>query len=931
MLKNTYLKIISVVICVLFAVDSFYAPVSFGQDWKVKAREEDRLQKKYFKISQLLDKARALRFEKKFKDARKHAEKALRMDPNNPEAKAFLDYLKIEEQEYQQEQARLKREKLRAKEDKKAAKLREKQEKLRAKKAEQQASRKVKAPQVEKEAADGAGEKALPAPEAAVQAQRPPLKAVPLPPVRKVKQTKKSIEKQEAQPLTAGKEQPMPEAGDADVDVSGALTGDMSKMKPGQSIVVDGDKVEFNEKDSTITAEGNVSITYGDVKLSSDKIKVNTKTQVALCEGNVRIEQGEDIITGDRIRYDFKDKEGEILGGELEAYPWFGNADEVSRVAENEYVLKGGFITTCDEDKPHYSLKAEEIRVFPGDKVIAKNVTAYIGTVPVMWFPYYYHPIIRTKAKVQVIPGKDGDWGYFLLSTWRMHLKGQSKADFHLDYRTKKGFGYGADLYYTPSDFGLEGLGYGMFRAYFVNQNDFGTYEKSVFREGDDESPELRSRIQWKHRVDFDPATVGMFEFNKLSDEYFLKDYFYNEYEENETLPNYFSIISSRENYNFSVGANWRANNFFTVTQRLPEVKMSIPDQRLWDLPLYYGSEMSAVYFEKKYDNYSNPPERVGRLDSWHKLSYVTGIGPVNITPYATVRGTAYSNGRWTGNPYGRLAWGAGVSAYSRFHKIYDFQTDFAGLNIKALRHIIVPRVDYFHMPQPTVDKDNLFQMDDIDGLAKENKFTFSLETKLQAKRGDDKALDTTDLVRFITSVDYEFRLKKNNLEMQKEGDFRDLKFLLELRPYDWLYLDSDLEITPKNQALKTGSVEASINPNKNFYMAFGYRYEKLPDEPRNQFTYDMGYKINPKWKVGAYGRFNLQTKQIEEQQYTITRDLHCWEVEAAYDVKGTKFFDPGEFTFWLAFKIKAFPDMPIGLSRSFTKRAPGALIEPTH
>ncbi|MFH1665625.1 MAG: LptA/OstA family protein [Candidatus Omnitrophota bacterium] len=60
---------------------------------------------------------------------------------------------------------------------------------------------------------------------------------------------------------------------------------DLTRMQSGQSIVVDGDKVEYFEEDGKITAEGNVSITYGDIKLTCDRIEVNTALRQALCEG----------------------------------------------------------------------------------------------------------------------------------------------------------------------------------------------------------------------------------------------------------------------------------------------------------------------------------------------------------------------------------------------------------------------------------------------------------------------------------------------------------------------------------------------------------------------------------------------------------------------------------------------------------------------
>jgi len=700
------------------------------------------------------------------------------------------------------------------------------------------------------------------------------------------------------------------------------------KLKPGQPIIVNGDKVEYREEDGSISAEGNVSITYGDVTLKCERIEVNTKTKQALCEGNVVIEQPDGTLRGDRIRYDFDRERGELISGEMDAFPWFGNAEETGKVGDNEYLLRKGYVTTCDLDKPHYRVQAREIRVFPGEKVIAKNVLIFIGDVPVMWFPYYYHPVIQSRAKVQFIPGYDSKWGYFLLSAWRFYISGNTKVDVLVDYRDKKGFAEGANLYYNTGDLGLPGLGHGLFRSYFIQQNDLGTNRPEAFRD-EGNGPLLRKRFQWQHRIDFDPGTVGMLEFNKMSDEYVLEDYFYNEYEENAPVPpNYVNITSVQRNYTFSLKANHRFNSFYTVVERMPEFKLEVPDQRLWGTPFYYGTETSATVFSKQYEGESSPPEYANRFDSQHKLSYVTGLGPVRLTPYGTIQETVYNHTRWDGRPVLRTAFGGGLNASSRFHRIYDVKTDALGLDINGLRHIVVPGAEYFHTHQPTVDKNNLFQMDEIDGLEKRNGVTLLLENKLQTKRGFEGEMKAVDLARFVTSVDYLFRMKKDRFEMEKNGQFRNLNMELELRPYDWLYIDSEMEIFPKNQAIKTGSLEATLHPWESFWAALGYRYEKKPTDPRNQLTFDIRYELNPKWTLGLYERFDIEGGKIEEQQISIVRDLHCWEVEFVYDVKGSNFMDD-EFTVWMAFKIKAFPDLQLGLSRSFTKRPPGSLPEP--
>jgi LPS-assembly protein len=884
---------------------------AFQEETRRKAQEEEKERKRIQQVYHLLEKGREERGKHNYKGAKSYGERALKLDPDSRLAKAFLDQLVIEEREYKEYQEYLKKKKEEEKRSEKEARQKKKEKKISKKKEEEEAASRQKG---EKAALKKAEEEKQAKERAEAEAKR--------------KAEVRTQEKEKAPVALEPKAEPLVKKEAKKEKAPEPMEGDVAELlEPGQSIIVDGDKVEYFEEEGMIVAEGNVSITYGDVILTCDRIEVNTKSRRALCEGNVVIKHPEGTLTGDRIRYDFNKKEGEVIGGELDAFPWFGRADETGKVGENEYLLRKGFVTTCDLDEPHYRITAKEIRVFPDDKVIAKNVVAYIGKVPVMWFPYYYHPIIQTRAKVQFIPGLNADWGYFLLSAWRFYIKGNSRVDVLVDYRTKKGFAAGVDLYYNASDFAMQGLGEGLFRAYFVEQNGFGTYEKSAFRDGETTEPELRKRFQWKHRIDFEPETVGMLEFNKLSDENFLKDYYYNEYEQNNRIPpNYVSVISSKPNYTFSIMANKRFNDFFTVTQRLPEFKLDVQDQRLWETPLYYRTTWSATAFERDYAFLSNPTEKTERFDTYHKFSYVASVGPVNITPYGEFRGTLYSKRKDEDSAGARMALGGGVDIFSRFHRIYDYSTDAAGLDINGLRHIMVPKINYFHRHQPTIAADKLLQMDDIDAIDKENVIKFELENKLQTKRIVGGGMKAVDLVRFLAGVDYNFRLNKRRVTFKESGEFDNLRFDLELRPYNWLFIQNKLEINPQNQSVKTGSIEFSMTPSSSFDLAFGYRYEHMTPTPRNQLTYDLRYRLNPKWALGVYQRYDLQSNSIEEQQLTVVRDLHCWEVELAYDLKGSNFVED-DFTFWLAFRIKAFPDLPIGLNRSFEKRSPGELL----
>jgi hypothetical protein len=410
-----------------------------------------------------------------------------------------------------------------------------------------------------------------------------------------------------------------------------------------------------------------------------------------------------------------------------------------------------------------------------------------------------------------------------------------------------------------------------------------------------------------------------------LSDEYVTQDYFYNEYEENFVPPqNFINISTIQPNYIFSFNVEKRFDDFFKVTQKIPELSLDIPDQRLWETPFYYSSLTSGTVFDKQYAGLSLPPEKDSRMDTFHKLSYVSKVGFLNVTPYATARETFYDRNRWETGFVERNAFGGGLDVSTRFHRVYDYDTDFLGLDINDIRHIIVPEADYFHLHQPSVDKDSLLQMDEIDELEKENGVKLSLENKFQTKRHSEAGeLYSVDLVRFITSSDYLFRMKQDDFEFKKEGQFRDIELDLEVIPYSWLYLDGELTINPKNQSINTGSTGFSLHPVEYFKMSMDYRYEKKIDDPRNKLVYGIEYIYNPKWAFKWYERFDFQDSKVEEQSFTVIRDLHCWDVELTYDLEGTDPFKD-KFTIWLAFKIKAFPDMQLGLSRSYTKNAPG-------
>lgn len=684
----------------------------------------------------------------------------------------------------------------------------------------------------------------------------------------------------------------------------GDLLGKIKKSD--EPVVVKGDKVEYFHDQKKVSGVGNVSISYGDVMLTCDKITVYTDTKEALCEGNVKITQPGASMEGEKINYNFSAKRGYAVASEVQARPFYGGAGRVEQTGDKDFRLEKGYITTCDLEKPHYKIAAKKIEIFLDRKIVAKHIVFYVGEVPVLYLPIYVQPLGKKFPEVTIVPGRTSDWGYYALTAWRYYFNDDSKGFIHLDYREKKGLSEGADYQYKTKDLG-EGIG----RVYYTHQDDALTITKK------EDKPKNRWRIQYRHELDLAQDTTCVLEFNKLSDRDIIKDYLYREYEENPEPDNYVIVQTSKPNYVFTLLGRMRFDDFFTVVERLPEAMVEINNQPLWGTNFYYQSESSVTNFVKKYKKDDNiSPEESLRMDTFQKLSYAARLFRLlNITPFVATEQTFYSRNRWKEPWRLRSIYEWGVEVSSRFNRVYNVYTDLWGLDINKLRHIIAPYVKFLHRHQPSISPSNLYQFDEIDAIDYYNGFELSLEQKLQTKRQKADNMEVTDLARFTVSTDYTFRLKKNFFQSKGDGEFGDVKFKLELWPYSWLSVDSDMTFGHKRCELQSASVDLYVDLGKKFTLGAGHRYEKTENETTSQLTGEMYYNLNDDWKCKIYQRFDFATIKWLEQEYTIFKDLHCWIAELTFDVRH------GEYTAWLVFRLKAFPDVPIGLFKTTYRR----------
>ena len=666
-------------------------------------------------------------------------------------------------------------------------------------------------------------------------------------------------------------------------------------------VIVKGDKVEYFRDEKKVVGEGDVSISYGDVKLECDKIIVYTDTKEAICEGNVRISQPGASFESDKVNYNFSEKKGYAIESDIKIKPFYGWAKRLEQKGEKQFEIERGYVTTCDLEKPHYRIQAKEVRIFLGRKIVAKHILFYVGNIPILYMPIYVQPLNEKFPEVTIVPGRTSDWGYYALTAWRYYLNDNAKGFINLDYREKKGLAEGIDYQFNTKE-----LGSGMARFYYTRENDDLTINKTG--EADN-----RWRIQYRHNLNLPEDTTCTIEINKLSDRDMIKDYLYREYEDNPMPDNYILVETAKPNYIFSVLARKRLDNFFTVVERLPEAKLEVNSQQLWNTNFYYFSQSSATNFIKRYDEVENrSAEEAIRMDTFQKLSYAAKLLRfLYVTPFIATRQTFYSQNRWEDPSQLRSIYEGGADVSTKFYKVFDIESNFLGLDLHKLRHIITPQVGYLTRHQPTISPENLHQFDEIDAIDTYNGFSLFLENKLQTKRPEGDSMKTVDLARFVVSTDYMFRLKKKSIESKGEGKFGDIWLKLELWPYSWFHVDSNMTLNHKNCNVNSANIDAYFNLGEKFTLGVGHRYESTDSGKTSQLTGEMYYNINDDWKVKVYERFDFASQKWEEQEYTIFKSLHCWEAELTFNIR------EDDYTTWLVFRLKAFPEIPIGLFKT--------------
>lgn len=192
-----------------------------------------------------------------------------------------------------------------------------------------------------------------------------------------------------------------------------------------------------------LTGDVKISVSRGSDKttITANKVNYNRTTEMLYAEGNVALEQnsgssGGEKITANSLLFNTSSLEGIFDNGRavqtssdainLPSGSTLIVASNIfGRDSSGTIAFKNGELTFCDEEDPHWKIKASRIWLLPGGEFAFFNALLYVGHFPLMYFPAFYYP--KDELIFNPAMGYKFREGYFVNTT--TYLYGRKPLD----------------------------------------------------------------------------------------------------------------------------------------------------------------------------------------------------------------------------------------------------------------------------------------------------------------------------------------------------------------------------------------------------------------------------------------------------------------------------------------------------------------------
>ena len=600
------------------------------------------------------------------------------------------------------------------------------------------------------------------------------------------------------------------------------------------------DKLTTLDHGEITEARDNVLLFQGDNYLQADYVKYYKSTHWVYLEGHIKAKWDGDYLQADQAEFDLLNKVGWLTNGQvfLESNHVYVKGKRIRKTGESTYTFKEATVTTCDGERPAWSLKTSEGDVTINGYANLWNPRMQVKNQPIAYSPYMTIPVKTKRQSGFLLPDLEvsTQLGTHINLPYYQVIDEETDITLYENYMSKRGLMQGIEFRSTPN-LGTKVL------LRFDWLNDEQKYEDGEYTDDDWDRPHsnrywLRGKYNgylfspdWSAKLDLDIVSDYQYlrEFNdgysgfEQSRKDFLKEFGRDiEDDDSELRENIFSVKRNWANYGLEVRLEYTQDlNYYndstdydssedTTLQSLPEINFNIYKQQLASTPLDWQATSQYDYFWREYGT------KGSRLDFHPQISlpYETSYG--SITPKVGWRETFYAVDRFediytssvdTDNKYPtRGLPDASIEMTSSLFKIYSFQDlptndrDHLGESSwTKLKHSFTPKIEYDWIPNSMGDQKKNPYYDTDDRVYAESNLTYSITNLLTSKRLTVIQDPKSEGNATTTKADY---LDFISLKLEQSYDFREADRTDErddypTRPFSDIM--AELTLSPKN------------------------------------------------------------------------------------------------------------------------------------
>lgn len=279
--------------------------------------------------------------------------------------------------------------------------------------------------------------------------------------------------------------------------------------------------IRWDRGKSRLTARGSVTVKYGSATLKADTIHYYRSENRLEGSGGIRLESPrQGLQTGRSVSVNLNTNELSLTDVRGKRDPWYLSGSRLEGDADTEIRMPDGRFTTCNLRVPHYTIRTDQVYIYPGKSIHAYGATMNVGSVPILYIPYAYVNLRDKVSRWEIRPGYGSREGAELVVNYHYLLPSDSgpyTSTIYSDVRSRSGAGAGFDVGYSRA--GNNAYFYG----FFANRRP-----TEIDAEGN-ESQANRKRDLWKieSNVNYDvedsgwsaKADVDWVENNRFSDD----------------------------------------------------------------------------------------------------------------------------------------------------------------------------------------------------------------------------------------------------------------------------------------------------------------------------------------------------------------------------------------------------------------------------